>query len=73
MSGNRGFKAKIGTMFKYILEGAGNYNWMAIFALLTFMIMFTVSVVVIFIQDKKHISYMAHLPLEDDDPTDSPQ
>jgi hypothetical protein len=35
-------------MAKYILEGAGNINWMAIFALLTFVHIFTVSALLAF-------------------------
>ena len=53
-------------MAKYILEQAGNINWMAVFALLTFMTVFIISVVLVFRKDKEHITHMASLPLEDD-------
>lgn len=53
-------------MAKYILEGAGSFNWMAIFALLTFVFVFTMSVILIFRKDKAEIKRMENLPLEDD-------
>ena len=53
-------------MYKYILQEAGDINWMAIFALLTFMWLFIVSAITIFRKSKDFIDHMAHLPLEDD-------
>lgn len=53
-------------MAKYILEQAGDINWMAIFALLTFVFIFTTSVVAVFVRKKAYINHMANLPLEDD-------
>ena len=55
-------------MYKYILESAGNINWMALFALLTFFFVFSMSVYLAFIKDKKSLEEVAHLPLADDDP-----
>jgi len=55
-------------MFKYILETAGNINWMAIAALLTFVTIFLVSTVVILRRDRAFIDRMAHMPLEDNYP-----
>jgi len=55
-------------MFKYILEGAGDINWMAIFALVTFFLLFTISAWAIFGKSKAYINKMAHLPLEDNPP-----
>jgi hypothetical protein len=52
-------------MFKYILETAGNINWMAIAALLTFVTIFLVSTMVVLRRDTAFIDRMAHLPLED--------
>ena len=52
-------------MYKYILEGAGNINWMAIFALVTFFLIFSISAITVFRQKKSFIQKMAHLPLED--------
>ncbi|HMT52288.1 MAG: hypothetical protein KAX53_00510 [Saprospiraceae bacterium] len=53
-------------MAKYILEGAGNINWMAIFALLTFVIIFTVSALLAFRKNNPVIKRMENLPLDDD-------
>ena len=53
-------------MAKYILEQAGNINWMAIFALLTFVFIFTTSVIAVFVRKKSYISYMSNLPLEEE-------
>lgn len=53
-------------MYKYILESAGNINWMAISALLTFFTVFMVSIVLVLRTNKDYIDKMAHLPLEDD-------
>ncbi|WP_235296417.1 hypothetical protein [Portibacter marinus] len=50
-------------MYKYILESAGNINWMALFALLTFMFVFIVSAILIFTKNKKTIQHISHLPL----------
>ncbi len=52
-------------MFKYILETAGNINWMAIAALLTFVTIFLVSTAVVLRQDGAFIDRMSNLPLED--------
>ena len=60
-------------MYKYILESAGNINWMALFALLTFFIVFSMSVYLAFIKDGKELEEVAHLPLLEDDPFNNPQ
>ncbi len=52
-------------MFKYILENAGNINWMAIAALMTFFTIFLVSSAVILRKDKAYIRKMSYMPLED--------
>ena len=51
-------------MFKYILAEGGNINWMALFALITFFIMFLVSIVTVFGDKKKLYQHMAELPLD---------
>lgn len=56
---------KINTMYKYILENAGNINWMAIFALLTFFLMFVISAVVVTTRRQGWINKMSNMPLED--------
>lgn len=53
-------------MYKYILSEAGNINWMALFALLTFMFVFITSVIMIFRKNNDYINKMASLPLEDE-------
>ncbi|HMQ62932.1 MAG TPA: hypothetical protein PKE06_19780 [Flavilitoribacter sp.] len=52
-------------MFKHILANAGNINWMAIFALITFFLLFVISAIAIFGKSKSYINKMSHLPLED--------
>jgi hypothetical protein len=58
-------------MAKYILESAGNINWMALFALITFMTVFLLVVFMVFMDNKAFIKKMENLPLdtEDDMPT----
>jgi hypothetical protein len=53
-------------MAKYILEQAGNINWMALMALGTFMFVFVTSVILVLRKDKDHINHMASLPLEEE-------
>jgi len=57
-------------MYKYILETAGNINWMALFALLTFMTIFLISVWMVFRDNKSYIERMSNLPLDEDKMTD---
>ncbi len=52
-------------MFKYILESAGNINWMAIASLLTFMAVFIISAVMAFRSQPAFIDKMAQMPLDD--------
>ncbi len=54
-------------MYKYILESAGNINWMALFALITFMTVFLIGAWVAFIKDKAEVDRIASIPLENDD------
>ena len=53
-------------MYKHILSQAGNINWMALFALLTFFILFVLTIVLIFKKNKNYIQKMANMPLDDD-------
>jgi uncharacterized membrane protein len=55
-------------MYKYLLETAGNINWMAIFALLTFVFMFIIGSVTILRSKPEYIEKMANMPLEDNHP-----
>ena len=52
-------------MFKHILANAGDINWMALFALLTFFLLFVISAVTIFFRSKGFIDKMSNMPLED--------
>ena len=56
-------------MYKYILETAGNINWMALFALLKFMFIFVISALLAFTKNSKQIKYMSELPLNSDSET----
>ncbi|MBT8234449.1 MAG: hypothetical protein HKO66_16880 [Saprospiraceae bacterium] len=53
-------------MYKYILESAGNINWMAVFALTTFFTIFSLSAYLIFKKDNGEINRLASLPLDED-------
>ena len=53
-------------MAKYILEGAGNINWMAIFSLVTFLTVFIIGTLLAFRKDNPVIERMQNLPLDDD-------
>ena len=54
-------------MFKHLLStSAGNINWMAMFALVTFFIIFSVVLFQVSFTKKDHVNYMAQLPLGDD-------
>lgn len=53
-------------MYKYILEGISNINWLAVFALCTFLFVFFVGSFLILKKDKNHISHMSHMPLDND-------
>lgn len=53
-------------MYKYIIEATGNFNWMAIFALITFFFIFSMAIVIAIRSDKKEILHMSNLPLDED-------
>jgi len=53
-------------MYKYILEQAGDIDWMAVFSLLTFFLVFVISAILVMGKSRAHIEHMAHLPLEND-------
>lgn len=53
-------------MYKYILESAGNINWMAVFALTTFVSIFCISAYLVFKKDKEELNRLSSLPLTDD-------
>jgi hypothetical protein len=51
-------------MYKHILESAGNINWMAIGALITFFTIFIVSAILIFNKDSSYLKKMSEMPLD---------
>lgn len=52
-------------MFKYILQSGGDINGIAIFALVTFFILFVIFAIAIFGRSQSYIDKMAHMPLDD--------
>ncbi len=58
-------------MYKHILESAGNINWMALFALITFFGLFIIGIVTVFGKNKAYIEKMSNLPLDDDNSSDN--
>ncbi len=52
-------------MFKYILERAGDINWMGISALITFFAIFVISAIAILRRKPEYIHKMSRMPLED--------
>jgi len=58
-------------MYKHILESAGNINWMAISALLTFFTVFVLAAVLAFKKDPAYIEKMSSMPLDDADSSTS--
>ena len=53
-------------MFKYILERAGDIEWMAIVPLVLFVVFFVVIVWRALSQKKEFVDRMANMPLQDD-------
>jgi len=60
-------------MFKYILEKAGDINWMAIVPLVLFVFFFTIIVWRTIRQKKEFVDRMANMPLQEDDTLDIEQ
>jgi hypothetical protein len=55
------------TMFKHILASGGdNINWMAIFSLITFFAMFTISIIAVWGKSKAYVQHMEELPLDEE-------
>ncbi len=53
-------------MFKFLLQGE-DINWMAIFGLITFVLLFVIIVFVAFFRDSAFMNKMARMPLEEED------
>lgn len=58
-------------MFKHILESAGNINWMAIGALITFFTVFVVSAILIFKKENSYLKKMSEMPLDEENASTS--
>lgn len=58
-------------MFKHILESAGNINWMAIGALVTFFTVFVVSAILIFKKENSYLKKMSEMPLDEENASTS--
>lgn len=54
-------------MFKYILEKAGDIDWMALVPLVLFVVIFTFIILRTMRQKKDYVDHMSNLPLEDDE------
>ncbi len=52
-------------MFKYILQNAGNINWLAIFSLVLFFAVFLFGTVWIMSRKKDYVDKVSRLPLDD--------
>jgi len=52
-------------MFKYIIERAGDVNWMGISAMVTFFAIFIIASVVILRRNPEYINKMSNMPLDD--------
>ena len=53
-------------MFKYILQGAGDINWMATAALVLFFFIFIAGSVWVFTRKKDYVDKISRLPLDDE-------
>ncbi len=60
-------------MYNYILETAGQINWMAVFALITFVFIFSLAVLLIFTKSNEEIERVAALPLDENDLSNAKQ
>jgi len=59
-------------MFKHLLENIGNdINWMALFALVTFVVMFVIGTLTVLSRNKDYIEKMSNMPLDDNHPLTS--
>ncbi|MFK8006295.1 MAG: CcoQ/FixQ family Cbb3-type cytochrome c oxidase assembly chaperone [Saprospiraceae bacterium] len=57
-------------MYKYILEKAGDLDWMAIVPLLIFTIVFVIITIRAFTHKKDFINHMANMPLDKNETLD---
>ncbi len=52
-------------MFKYILQSAGDINWLALIALVLFFAVFLLSTVWIMTRKKDYVEKVSRLPLDE--------
>lgn len=52
-------------MYKYLLENAGDLDWMAVGPMLVFVAFFVGVIVFAYTTDKSYINKMSNLPFED--------
>ncbi|MCF8245981.1 MAG: hypothetical protein K9J37_14990 [Saprospiraceae bacterium] len=52
-------------MFKYILQNAGDINWMAVVALIMFIVTFLSGSAWILTRKKEYVDKVSRLPLDD--------
>jgi cbb3-type cytochrome oxidase subunit 3 len=61
-------------MYKHLLDRiSGDIDWMALFSLVTFFLVFAMVVYVAMAERKAHVDYMAGLPLRNDAEQDESQ
>lgn len=53
-------------MYKYILETAGDIDWLALIPLIIFFVFFTMTIIRVVMTKKSYIEKMEQLPLEED-------
>lgn len=54
-------------MYKYIIEKAGESEWMALMPLLLFFLIFTIITIIALTRKKDYLDKMSQLPLDDDE------
>jgi cbb3-type cytochrome oxidase subunit 3 len=52
-------------MFKYIIENAGNFDWIAIATTIVFFMVFIANTIWILTKNKGYIDKMANMPLDE--------
>ncbi len=53
-------------MAKYILENAGDIQWLALMPLVLFFLVFVGALIMTMLKNKTYIDRMSHLPFEED-------
>lgn len=58
-------------MFKYILQNAGDIQWLALVPLVLFFLVFMGAMIRVMLKNKSHIERMSQLPFEDGNQTNT--